>query len=360
MVFAVFAISTSNTVWSTQLKDNNNSVVINDSIINPLVEPAYSGWQFYLDNDLLSGASNDRDYTGGIAYTLSGKKVRDYWIGLSAIDSLTGMARLHAQKPAISKHSIELGLSLFTPQNIVRSDPIPDDHPYANLLFVANTRQTILPKTSLLYQSALAVGFLGLPVGEWFHSAAHSSVDGTEPQGWDNQISEGGEPTFRYSIGLQKSLTTSQSTQYGFDLLGGLEASVGFSSDVGASLSFRWGKIYSSWWTFTPHQSDYISLGSTQSLLSSTNMESEFFLWGGVSAKFRFYNSILQGQFRDSAVTFDSDELHHLVEEGWIGISYRRVDGWGMSFVIRARTQEIDKPDSNSPVWGSLILSHSF
>ena len=64
------------------------------------VEPYDSDWQFYFDNDSFLGGKQDRNDSGGIG-----------------------------------SHFIEFGLTLFAPNDIVAKRPLPDDHPYANLLF---------------------------------------------------------------------------------------------------------------------------------------------------------------------------------------------------------------------------------
>ncbi len=331
-------------------------------------EPAYSGWQLYLDNDLFSGESTDRDYTGGLAWSVNGSETRQYWYSLdgwlTAIDRFTGMDEHHNggkkyREPVITKHSVEIGVTLFTPMDVRDPDPIENDHPYANLLFLANTHQTMPFEGRYVYQSALAIGFLGLPVGEALQKSIHSLVGNSRPQGWDHQISNGGEPTFRYSVGRQEILSATRSGPLSFNLLGGTEIGVGYSTDVTALMNFRWGKFNSPWWSFTPHQADYISLGVTEVNHSEQKPEKELFIWGGASLKLRAYNAILQGQFRHSDVAFAPDELNHLIAEGWLGVTRKNAHGWGLSFVLRGRTNEIRGPNRHGPVWGSIIISHS-
>ncbi len=331
-------------------------------------EPAYSGWQLYLDNDLFSGAGTDRDYTGGMAWSVNGRDTRDYWYSLdgwlTAIDHFTGMDEHHNggskyREPVVTKHSAEIGVTLFTPMDINRPEPIENDHPYANLLFLASTRQTVPAEGRYVYQSALAIGLLGLPVGEGLQRAIHGLVGGSDPKGWDHQISDGGEPTFRYSVGRQKILSASRFGRTGFNLLGGTEVGVGYSTDATVLLNFRWGSFNSPWWSFTPHQADYISLGVTEVDRGEQKPRNEWFVWGGASLKLRAYNVILQGQFRHSDVRFAPDELNHLIGEGWLGLTRKNLEGWGLSFVVRGRTNEIRGPHRRAPVWGSIIVSHS-
>ncbi len=76
--------------------------------------------------------------------------------------------------------------------------------------------------------------------------------------------------------------------------------------------------------------------------------------------KYRFYNAILQGQVRDSVVTFGRSELEHVIGEVWIGVTKEFGDGWRSSFFIRGRTEEIKGPNERQPVWGGIILSKAY
>jgi len=42
-------------------------------------EPLNTGWALYVDNDLIVNTDNDKDYTGGIALTLSGARAKQYF-----------------------------------------------------------------------------------------------------------------------------------------------------------------------------------------------------------------------------------------------------------------------------------------
>ena len=79
-----------------------------------------------------------------------------------------------------------------------------------------------------------------------------------------------------------------------------------------------------------------------------------------MSLKYRLYNALLQGQFRSSEVTYDSDELKQLVAEIWIGYTHEFEQSWQVSGFIRARSMEIDLDNLDDPVWGGFIFGQSF
>lgn len=127
-----------------------------------------TGWQFYFDNDISFGDEKDRNYTGGLALTLSGKRAAEYWFSiddwLNGLDRLSGFESLQQRSGGIDRHAIEFGLTIFTPDDIAAKTPVADDHPYANMLFMANSQTRIYPQRGLIYQSTL-VEFHAPPVG---------------------------------------------------------------------------------------------------------------------------------------------------------------------------------------------------
>jgi hypothetical protein len=333
----------------------------NSQAVEP--EKELSGWSFYFDNDFFTAGDRDNDYTGGIAFKLAGTGVKSSFLSvdswLESFDRLSGFTRSFDDKTSFKTHAMEYGITLFTPVDISASNPVFDQHPYASLLFVSNTQMVVVPEEFLSYQSTLTVGFLGLPVAGELQKTMHELFDADRPNGWDNQISAGGELTFRYSISRSRNYIFSHEGPRIFELKTSTEANIGFATDVGVSFSLRWGTIQTPWWTFNPHNAEYISLGSPVATISQGNI-TESYLWLGMSLKYRFYNAFLEGQFRDSVVTYDRDDLDPFIKEIWLGYTHEFEQHWQLSVFIRARNNEIDLPTVNDPMWGGFIISQSF
>ncbi|MEJ2395368.1 MAG: lipid A deacylase LpxR family protein [Candidatus Thiodiazotropha sp.] len=289
-------------------------------------EPYDAGGEYYFAHDVFLGSTNYRNYT-------------------------------RLEHSHFHRHAIEFGITLFTPDDITSSAPVTDDHPYANLLFMANSRIDVDPERGRIYQSSLMLGILGTPIGEQVQKQIHHLTDSEIPQGWDNQISDGGELTFKHSLSVHQMLLVHKGN-LSYDLRGGLEAGLGYTTDLRASLSARWGKLSTPWWSFTPHQNEYINLGQTLSNKTKQGVNApEFYLSGGVQVKYRLYNALLQGQLRESPVTFDHDELEPVILSAWLGVNKTFSSGLGLSLVIQAQSNEIDDPDLPNTVWGGLVVS---
>src|SRR5262249_34985586 len=106
------------------------------------VEPYDGGWSFSVDNDLFAPGTNDRAYTGGFSLTLAGRRARDAWWSTDALragtDHLLGVDSLYADRKR-SRHSVEFGVTVFTPGNLHDAEAQVGDRPYASLLYLANT-----------------------------------------------------------------------------------------------------------------------------------------------------------------------------------------------------------------------------
>ena len=77
--------------------------------------------------------------------------------------------------------------------------------------------------------------------------------------------------------------------------------------------------------------------------------------------KARAYNAFLQGQFRDSDVSYDSDEINHGIVEAWAGYTHSFNDGYRLSYTIRGHSSEIKSgAGDRSVLWGGLTLVKNF
>jgi len=319
-----------------------------------------SGWRFNADNDLLTGQTTDRDYTGGIAFTLSGARVQQYPVSIDSwragIDRLTNFQRLYQSSEHQSFHSQQFGMTLFTPDNIDTTLPVYDDRPYASLFFISNSEFTVLPKENKAYLSRLTVGFLGLDLAEDVQGFLHKITGSDVPNGWRNQISTGGEPTLMLTYAMQNNVYTSSTQQLKTEY----EANLGFITDINAGISWRWGRIRSSWWSFNPYQSKYIQQSMPVFSGHGNTRGNELYFWAGGRLNLRVYNALLQGQFRKSEVTISSSDLRRLVAEYWLGGTAEFARKYYASIFLRGLSNEFYGPGSRNAVWVGLVFSHAY
>lgn len=325
-------------------------------------EPDNTGWSLQFDNDVFVGGNKDQDYTGGFAITLSGNRANHYrWspnrLRQWADDAIGLEADLMASSEHYSKHALEWGAALFTPTDITSSDANPNDRAYASLFFLNSTEQTVYPERALSVKSSFTLGLLGLDFADDVQSGIHKVLGSTQPEGWKNQISSGGELTARYALSLQK-------TAYQRHYANGLsqefnwtaDADIGFTTGFGAGFNWRFGRIGTPWWTFNPHQSEYLNLGSNIASGIPDYNTRERYIYLGSSVNVSLYNAFLQGQFRSSRVEADAQDVEPVSADVWGGVSMEVAPTLHLEVFIRARTRELDKPDARAPSWAGFIV----
>jgi Uncharacterized protein conserved in bacteria (DUF2219) len=321
-----------------------------------------AGWTVAIDNDILSLTDRDYDYTGGAAVTLTGRRAEEWLLTLDPV--LGGLEFLvpgrHAAPGYFTLHAVQFGALAFTPDDLNATEPIRDDRPYASLVFLSSGRTYVKDPRKPVYQTSFTAGVLGLDIVGDIQHWLHEELDLDEvPEGWDFQISDGGEPTVQMNWSRQVLLASNfQSRKTEYELKWGADASVGTVTEGTASVSLRWGKINTPWWSFTPERAEYLSRPAPVVGGSVRPGVRELYVWGGLKAHARAYNVYLQGQFRESEVTFDAGELDHLIGEAWLGVTWQVSREYRLGYVARYQTGEIEAgAGSRSVIWAGFLIS---
>ena len=171
----------------------------------PLTKPSQNALSVREENDAIGG--NDENYTNGISIALTQK-------GKGLLGWVWDMAgNTEGERFA----TYELTQLMFTPSDIRLSNPAPNDHPYAGLLYLGFT--THLQRENSLHSLKLIAGLAGPDafaedVQRWVHN-----IEGySHPNGWSHQIKN--EPVvnlvyeYRYKYAL-----TPRDAAFGVELI---------------------------------------------------------------------------------------------------------------------------------------------
>ena len=313
-------------------------------------------WALAFDNDVFVPGGRDQDYTYGINFTQTGNTARTAFVSLNKplvkLDNWLG--NKHESLGLQETFSREIGVFGFTPENIGIGYANPQDRPYASLAYLASSREQINLVDNLAWKSTLTIGVLGLGLAGELQDVVHEVTRSQPPQGWDNQISEGGELTGRYVIARQKYLDGFPES---LEVKSTVQASFGYLTEASWSLSLRSGRIHSPWSSFNPELASY---GEKSSYSSNAKAVNEHYFWAGIALKARAYNAFLQGQFRNSAVTYDQNQLNPLLVEAWAGYTFAFKQGYRLSYVLRGHSSEIkDGAGDRDLLWGGIIIARS-
>ncbi|WP_018141412.1 lipid A deacylase LpxR family protein [Thioalkalivibrio sp. ALJ7] len=138
---------------------------------------------FEFENDLFAG--EDRYYTNGfrIGWTRSEERVPS-WLQ-SVADSLPFFVQ--RDEPGRLKAAIHLGQNMYTPEDIERTPPDPDDRPYAGWLYLNFSMAE--EHGDRLDRLQVTLGTVGpASLADRTQREVHRWSSAPEPKGWDHQI----------------------------------------------------------------------------------------------------------------------------------------------------------------------------
>ena len=328
-------------------------------------EPSGVGAGIVLDEHLLTNGKRDQDYNGGGEVTFSGERAgpigRALDRALGFIDKATCPHDRYTAPGWQVGHATAVGLLIFTPRDLAADEVVYGDRPYASLFFLSAGRRYVSPQSDVAYSSSLTFGMMGLEAAHSVQHALHSLTGSVQPQGWSHQVSAGGEPTIRYSTARQALLS-----EFGRGALRGdtkwtVAGSLGTVTEGSLAFNARWGRIESPWWAFTPEQTMYVQETRPIPPPLGLGAPPEIFLFAGARAKLRVYNAFLQGQFRQSDLTYGWGDVNKTLGEVWAGVEFRTSSGWALQYLARWESPELRwGSGSRSFTWGSIEISKTF
>lgn len=335
---------------------NCNGIPDNTALMQAYPQPAVS---IYIDNDIFTSTNNDKDYTAGFAVAFSGASTIEHPLSIfTALSFINNASRMSAllDNSDLTLFTREAGLTVFTPKNLDAKQPVIDDRPYASLIYLANTQQNVFLGESRSWISTVSIGLLGIPAVGSLQNAIHQAVNTDKADGWDHQISSGGEPTFKYSLARQSYHNTGNG-HIQFTTASGL--SLGYITEAFYGGSVRMGLIQSPAWNFNVYTSNYGEKSDV--VLSPSRPLDEIYVFAGTNIKLRAYNVFLQGQFRESDVTYSASEVEWLILEGWAGIASEVSSGLHLGYIVRVQSSEVKTGKTDKKfTYGELTISYTF
>lgn len=317
------------------------------------------GFAITHDNDLFA-QETDRDYTGGIHFSFPGTRnarvARFGFRALKQIDKALGLPESHLSESAPRSSVIRLGLLIFTPEDIENFEPIHEDRPYANLAYAEFSQFSIGRSGKTVDHSSLTIGLLGSGIAEALQKAIHSNRDLAMPNGYQHQISDGGELTARYARGRYQHVKNGPS----YDVTLGYQAGVGYTVDATAGVNLRLGRRVSPWWVSLSDFAERVNRASPTFRAHPGNGHGDLYLSAGIGLRLQAYNALLQGQWRDSEVTASASSLNKLLLEAWLGVT-SQIRNIRIEYKVRFRSAELKHgPYARDQLWGGLTVQRAF
>jgi hypothetical protein len=334
-----------------------------------------------IENDMWGGLPSDQNYTMGVGLVFSevglpdSKLLRAFQDGLGAVNRLTRINTSPAG--SVSETLWTIGSTNFTPAVITMAKPIRNDRPFASLLYLGVGYTDTSEKRAI--ETELQIGVLGTGIGRSVQTWIHEQCCRDRiPMGWDNQIGNGGSPTFLYHARWLNQVAGDENTRV-YTAVGG---EVGYYVRGTAGLIFLYGA--------TAADLAVIRLGGAALGLRTLRSEAQvmneanpppgqsrseapathgsgFGLWLEYEASAMFYNELLQGAWSGTnQVKFSSSQIQHFVQRASLGVDLTfipkklgllRDSDSHIYFTQGWRSQDIKTVLPKNHYWGGLTFS---
>jgi hypothetical protein len=286
----------------------------------------------------------------GLAMSFGGSRFARRWLGSvrSAVDDFLGQ---HDPKATTTYHSLMVGVTAFTPNDLEERAPILTDRPYGSLVFLGNQKLSVSSTSDdRASRSMFVLGALGLHIAKGTQRFLHNQlgVSSQDPLGWHNQISNGGEITALYSGERLRKLPESRQL---YDLAGNVGYKVGYYTGLTVGLDLRVGRIASQFYEHSPNP-----MANANLLALRVAPRNDLYAFASYQAMLVGYNALLQGQFRESRHTFSGSQLERLVH--WAALGFVYDTPWGkLTYSLNGRSAEFKGPDARAHYWGGIYFT---
>ncbi len=224
-----------------------------------------------------------------------------------------------------------------------------------------------------MIRTEFTLGILGLRIADTVQTAIHrqrrasnqkkdpSAVTPYDPQGWKYQISDGGEPTAKYTVSF---LQVAQETRF-HDVGLQAEASLGYYTNVAVGPIVRVGILRSDLWALSTNpltaynqgacSPDEPSCGGLPSRDRSPG-KLEIYAWAAGRGRLVAYNALLEGALRHSDVAFGATQIEPFVREFEVGVT-TSLHNWVLTIALARRSAEYNVGVPRSHTWGGVYIT---
>ncbi len=292
----------------------------------------YSSIALVVENDVFAGT--DRNYTNGLKLAFTSSPVLD--------DQLTDVAEfisntlLGRDEGDILRKEIGIGHSIFTPEDRLAREPLPDQHPYAGWLYLEFSALLARPERNIFDTLTLQLGVVGPSAGgEFVQNNFHNLIGDDELRGWDNQLRD--EPGLALSFNRKHRFNFVQwgkQDRFGIDFVPSYGATVGnVLTQASLGATFRFGFDLDQ--TFGPPRVRP-ALGGAALFESQASIGSYFFI--GMEGRAVAQNIFLDGNTWRDSLSVDKEPFVGDLQAGFVFQIY----DWLLTWTAVARTKEFE------------------
>jgi hypothetical protein len=318
---------------------------------------AHNTFTFYLENDVFTGT--DREYTNGIKLTWISRDLSDYHeVSTPAWSRRIIDALPFVNKPGTVRNvSVSIGQNMYAPEDLERTDLIPDDRPYAGITYLAFGFHS---KDSRRMDTVeINLGIVGPhSYAEQVQKTWHKWIDTTDPKGWDHQLKD--EPILNLHYERKwKLLKSDLGGGFGLDViphLGGALGNALTGVNTGTQARFGW-HLPNDYGTFLirPGSDTNAPMDDSDPRFYPVSHRLGCHVFAGVNASGVIRNIFLDGNtFRDSHAV----DKKPFVVQGIAGVAVM-VHRFKITYAYVYQTKEY-KTQKEDQEYTSITVSYSF
>ncbi len=178
---------------------------------------------FTWENDYFGGT--DRNYSNGLRLAYLSETYEPGRLASWLVEDVMG-----AVPEDRVRYGLALGHSIYTPEDRLATEPLPDQHPYAGWLY-GEASILVERDGNVLDTVVVQLGIVGPAAqGEWVQNTFHNLIDDEQLRGWDNQLEN--------EVGLVITVDRKMRKLADIDFLGlGIDATPNFGASVGNVLT---------------------------------------------------------------------------------------------------------------------------
>lgn len=294
-----------------------------------------------LENDLF-GAGTDEHYTHGTEISYVSDTYHPNWLSDSA-------SMLPFYESSSETRTVwSLGQQIYTPADITKTEPQPNDRPYAGWLYTSLGLVTDRRAGShYVDKLEFVLGLVGPNSGaESVQKTIHKWSGSKEPKGWDNQL--GNEITFDMQYQREWNLPLIDNN---VDIVPRVAFTLGTARrDIGTGFSLRVGSGLDS--DFGP---PLIRPAAAGMQYFKPKQPFYWYLFAGAHGRYVEHNIFLDGNN-----DHDSPSVH---KNSWVGEVQAGIvlgwENWRATLTEIARTREFEhQPDPDE--YGAIAISYRF
>ncbi len=299
-----------------------------------------------VENDYF-GSGTDQNYTNGVRLTY-------FDLGDNAPAPARWLASLVPTFELNHTTSVyySIGQNLFTPENITRSIPDPDDRPYAGFLYGSAGFTSVT--NNHVDELEMTLGVVGpVAFGEEVQANFHELINSNDPRGWDHQLEN--EPGLMLS--WQRRWPEAYAAPLGEDWyframphIGGTLGNIYTYANTGLTLQLMPKRDR---WQSQPLRVRPAIPGS--GFFSTPERNWSWMLFAGVDGRATGRNIFLDGNTFENSPSVDKK---YFVADASAGLALT-YGSTRITYTINWRSKEFDNQDG-SHVFGAISLGYRF